>query len=254
MSDLAGIVLAAGEGKRLRPLTADIPKALAPIGGGWTILDVALSNLRAAGIEEVFVVVGYAAEAIERRVSDLEAAHGVRLGLVANDRALDWNNAYSLWLAREHFARGAMVVNGDTVHPVAVEQRMLAARGPGVLIALDDVKVLAEEEMKVVLEDGRLARITKEMEPARAHGEYIGVTLIEPSAAADLAEALERTWRADPSLYYEDGFQAYADAGGEVRTVSVGGLDWVEVDTPADLERARTLGIAPAPAPAREAR
>ena len=53
-------------------------------------------------------------------------------------------------------------------------------------------------------------------DPATAHGEYIGVTLIEPAGAAALADALEATWRRDPSLYYEDGFQEYADRGGRV--------------------------------------
>ena len=43
-----------------------------------------------------------------------------------NDKAEEWNNAYSLWLARDHFAQGALLVNGDTVHPVSVEQTLLA--------------------------------------------------------------------------------------------------------------------------------
>ena len=47
-----------------------------------------------------------------------------------NDKAEEWNNAYSLWLAREHFAEGVLLVNGDTVHPVSVEETLLAARGP----------------------------------------------------------------------------------------------------------------------------
>ena len=46
-----------------------------------------------------------------------------------NDRAEEWNNAYSLWLARDHFAAGALLVNGDTVHPVSVEKTLLAAAG-----------------------------------------------------------------------------------------------------------------------------
>ena len=122
-----------------------------------------------------------------------------------NDRALEWNNAYSLWLAREYLARGALLVNGDTVHPVSVEKSLLAASEAGgdgrgrVLIAVDDVKPLAAEEMKVVVDDrGLLTRITKQMDPAQAYGEYIGVTLIEPPAAMPLADALETTWRRDP--------------------------------------------------------
>ena len=162
-----------------------------------------------------------------------------------NDRAEDWNNAYSLWLAREHFAAGALLVNGDTVHPVSVEKTLLAAAAtePGIIIiAVDDIKPLADEEMKVIIDsDGRFTRITKLMDPALAYGEYIGATLIDASAAAPLAAALEATWRRDPSLYYEDGFQELADRGGVIEVAPIGEVEWVEVDNHDDLRRAREI-------------
>jgi choline kinase len=237
-----GLVLAAGAGRRLRPYTDVLPKALVPVDGEITILDIALRNLAAVGLTEITVVVGYAAETVVARVAELEARYGVRLTLVHNDRAEEWNNAYSLWLARDHFTGGALLVNGDTVHPVSVERTLLAARGPGVLLAVDAVKRLADEEMKVTLaEDGRLARITKLMDPAEAFGEYIGATLIEADTAADLADALETTWRRDPHLYYEDGYQELVERGGEVRVATIGDVEWVEVDNHADLARAREI-------------
>jgi choline kinase len=238
-----GMVLAAGAGRRLAPDTDTLPKTLLPVVGPTTILDIALRNLAASGLTDIVVVVGHAADVIAGQVPALEHAHGVTLTLVHNDRARDWNNAYSLWLARDHFARGALLVNGDTVHPVSVEKTLLSARGAaGVILAIDNVKPLAEEEMKVVL-DGRglLARITKRMDPALAHGEYIGATLIEAAAAVPLADALEATWRRDPGLYYEDGYQELADRGGEVAVAPIGAVDWVEVDDHDDLRRARQI-------------
>ena len=238
---MKGLVLAAGQAQRLRPLTADLPKTLLPVAGDATILDLTLANLRAVGIEEAVVVTGFAAERIEERAPELERRHGVRLELVRNDRP-EWNNAYSLWVARDAFRDGALLINGDTVHPVAVEERLLAARGPGLLLAVDDEKALGDEEMKVLLSpDGDLQRINKAVEPASAQGEYIGLTLIEPSAAEPLAGALEATWRRDTTLYYEDGFQAYVDAGGEARAASIGSVAWVEVDDHDDLARAREI-------------
>ena len=240
---MIGMVLAAGAGRRLRPDTDRLPKTLLPVAGATTILDIALRNLAAAGLADIVLVVGHAAEVIADQVPSLERAHGVRLTLVHNDRARDWNNAYSLWLAREHFARGAVLVNGDTVHPVSVEKALLSARGTaGVILAIDDVKQLADEEMKVVLDERRLlARITKRMDPALADGEYIGATLIEAGAAARLADALEATWRRDPGLYYEDGYQELADRGGEVAVAPIGEVDWVEVDDHEDLRWAREI-------------
>jgi choline kinase len=240
---LIGMVLAAGAGRRLRPDTDALPKALLPVDGPVTILDIALRNLAAVGLHDVVIVVGYASGVVRDRKAALEQTHGVRLTLVDNDRAEEWNNAYSLWLAREHFAGGALLVNGDTVHPVSVEKTLLAADSRAdIVLAVDDVKSLADEEMKVVIDDGgQITRITKLMDPALAYGEYIGATLISAPAAAPLADALETTWRRDPALYYEDGFQELADRGGAIGVAPIGEVEWVEVDNHDDLRRARQI-------------
>ena len=237
-----GMVLAAGAGRRLAPYTETLPKTLVPVDGDRTILDIALGNLAAAGLDRVVVVTGYAAGAIEERRAALEERHGVALELVFNPKAEEWNNAYSLWCARDHFGEGVLLINGDTVHPPSVEEALLAARGPDIVLALDDAKALAEEEMKVhVSREGRMTRINKAIDPATAQGEYIGLALIEAAAARPLADALEATFTRDPQLYYEDGFQEFSDRGGHVGTAPIGAVDWAEVDDHRDLERAREI-------------
>lgn len=159
---MLGMVLAAGAGRRLRPYTETLPKALVPVDGETTILDIALGNLAKVDLTDVVIVVGYCAGAVEERKAELEGRYGV-------------------------------------------ERTLLAGRGPDVLLAVDDLKRLADEEMKVVFDgNGHLQRITKMMDPALANGEYIGATLLEPAAAEPLADALKATWERDPSRYYED--------------------------------------------------
>jgi choline kinase len=240
---MIGMVLAAGAGRRLGPLTEDLPKTLLQIDGERSILDLAIANLKEAGIDEVAVVTGFAAARVEERRAELEGRYGVKLELVFNDRAEIWNNAYSLWCARELFTEGVLLVNGDTVHPASVEQRLIEARGKDIVIAIDDdLARLNEESMKVQLsEEGFMRRITKQLPMDVAGGEYIGLTLIEPAAAGPLAEALQATWERDPQLYYEDGFQEFVDRGGTVATAPIGAVDWVEVDDDDDLGRAREL-------------
>ena len=239
---MIGLVLAAGAGRRLRPYTDTLPKALVPVAGDTTIMDISLRNLAAARLTDVTIVVGYRADAVEERKAAFEDRYGVTISLVYNDKAEEWNNAYSLWLARDHFARGALMVNGDTVHPISVEQTLLAGRGPSILLAVDTLKKLADEEMKTIFsESGQLTKITKLMDPAEAYGEYIGANIIEASAAPALADALKATWERDPDRYYEDGFQVFADRGGEVRAAEIGEVDWVEVDNHDDLARAREI-------------
>ena len=239
---MIGLVLAAGAGRRLQPLTDDLPKTLLAVDGERTILDIALANLKRAGLDQVAVVTGFAAHRIDERKQELEEAHGVTLELVFNEKAEEWNNAYSLWVAREHLREGAILVNGDTVHPASVEQTVLDARGPGIVLAADTEKALGEEEMKLhVTEDGFMDRINKKLDPATARGEYIGVTLIEADAAEPLADALRATWERDPGLYYEDGYQEFADRGGRIGIAPIGRVDWVEVDDHQDLTRAREV-------------
>ncbi len=240
---MIGMVLAAGAGRRLGEDTADLPKTLLTVDGERTILDVALGNFAAVGLEEAVIVTGFASERIDERLDELSERHGLRLETVFNDKALEWNNAYSLWCAREHFSRGVLLANGDTVHPSSVEDVLLAARGgTDLVLAVDQEKPLAEEEMKVhVTGDGLLDRINKALDPATAQGEYIGVTLIEPDAAEPLADALQATFERDPQLYYEDGFQELADRGGRVGIAPIGSVEWVEVDDHRDLARAREV-------------
>jgi choline kinase len=240
---MTGVVLAAGAGRRLRGLTAELPKTLLAVSDGRTILDVVLSNFSAVGIERAVVVTGFAAERVRERVPALERRHGLEIDLRFNARAKEWNNAFSLWLARDVFPSGAMLANGDTVHPSSVEETLLAADPGDLLLAVDDRKPLGAEEMKVVLsENGRVRHIRKQVEPPVAVGEYIGVALIAPTAAQSLAEALEATWQRDPELYYEDAFEELAARGGDVRAAPIGDVDWVEVDTDADFARAREIG------------
>ncbi|MDT0408514.1 MULTISPECIES: sugar phosphate nucleotidyltransferase [unclassified Streptomyces] len=246
---MIGLVLAAGAGRRLRPYTDTLPKALVPVGPegqeeSLTVLDLTLGNFAEIGLTEVAVIVGYRKEAVYARREALEAKYGLKITLIDNDKAEEWNNAYSLWCGRDAIKHSVILANGDTVHPVSVEKTLLAARGEGkkIILALDTVKKLADEEMKVVVEPGKgVRRITKLMDPAEATGEYIGVTLIEGDAAEQLADALRTTYERDPQLYYEDGYQELVNRGFTIDVAPIGEVSWVEIDNHEDLAKGREI-------------
>ncbi|MFD7865014.1 sugar phosphate nucleotidyltransferase [Streptomyces sp. NPDC059783] len=246
---MIGMILAAGAGRRLRPYTDTLPKALVPVGPegdeeSLTVVDLTLGNFAEVGLTDVAIIVGYRKEALYERKAALEAKYGVSITLIDNDKAEEWNNAYSLWCGRDALKDGVILANGDTVHPVSVEKTLLAARGEGkkIILALDTVKQLADEEMKVVVEDGKgVRRITKLMDPAEATGEYIGVTLIEGEAAEELADALKTTFERDPDLYYEDGYQELVNRGFKVDVEPIGDVKWVEIDNHDDLAKGRKI-------------
>ncbi|MDH6696638.1 phosphocholine cytidylyltransferase family protein [Streptomyces griseoviridis] len=246
---MIGLVLAAGAGRRLRPYTDSLPKALVPVGPAGiedsiTVLDLTLGNFAEIGLTEVAVIVGYRKEAVYARKEELEAKYGLTLTLIDNDKAEEWNNAYSLWCGRDALKDGVILANGDTVHPVSVEHTLLAARGEGrkIILAVDTVKDLADEEMKVVVDPAKgMTKITKLMDPAEATGEYIGVTLIEGDAAPELAHALKTVWESDPQQFYEHGYQELVDRGFRIDVAPIGDVQWVEIDNHDDLARGREI-------------
>jgi len=237
-----GLVLAAGAGRRLRPYTDDLPKALVPLDERRTVLDVTLASFAAAGLHDVAIVAGYCGEAIRERVAGWERTTGLHISVVWNDHAEDRNNAYSLWCAREVLAEGVLLANGDTLHPTSVDRLLLGADdGASILLALDDVKSLGDEEMKVLRDGtGRVKSISKLL-PHDADGEYIGVSLVPAAAAPALVDALERTWRADAQRYYEDAYQLLADEGHAIQAQPIGDVEWTEIDDHVDLARAREM-------------
>lgn len=239
---MIGLVLAAGVGRRLRPYTDTLPKALIPLrDDGTSVLDATLANFSAVGCTEVAIVVGYCAHEIADRVPAWERTLGLSIELVHNPHAEDRNNAYSLWRARDALARGAIVANGDTFHPRSVTDAVRAAATSEIALAVDSGKALGDEEMKVRL-DGRdrVVEISKGL-PHDVDGEYIGVAGVPAARAAALVDALERTWRADENSFYEAAFQLLADEGVAPTACPTGGVAWVEIDDLRDLVRAREL-------------
>jgi choline kinase len=239
---MIGLILAAGAGRRLRPYTDTLPKALVPLDETRSVMDLTLKNFAEAGLNDVAIIIGYAADQVRIRQQELEERYGVNIELVFNDKAEEWNNAYSLWCARDVLKTGAIIANGDTIHPVSVEELLKAQTDDFITLSLDNVKKLADEEMKVQLNDrGGVSLITKLMEPETAAGEYIGVARIPGALAGDLADALQATFQRDPNLYYEDGFQEMVNRGAHIATAPIGDIPWIEVDTLEDLERAREI-------------
>ncbi|MET8136752.1 MULTISPECIES: phosphocholine cytidylyltransferase family protein [unclassified Streptomyces] len=246
---MIGLVLAAGAGRRLRPYTDSLPKALVPVGPAGmedsiTVLDLTLGNFAEIGLTEVGIIVGYKKEAVYDRKAALEEKYGLKITLIDNDKAEEWNNAYSLWCGRDALKDGVILANGDTVHPVSVERTLLAARGDGkkIILALDTVKKLADEEMKVVVDPEKgVQKITKLMEPSEATGEYIGVTLIEGAAADELADALKTVWETDPQQFYEHGYQELVNRGFKIDVAPIGDVKWVEIDNHDDLAKGREI-------------
>ncbi len=230
---LKAVILAAGQGKRLLPLTREIPKALLPLNGstGLTILEHQVKVLEEAGIGEILVVVGHGRERIE-------ALLGPRVSYVLNEEYFRTNSVYSFYLTMDRLEDGALIVNGDVLFPGGVVERLLESEHDGVL-SVDTGAVLDEETMKVVLKGSRVVDIRKDLSPQEAHGENLGVVLFRGKALATLKGVVaEMIARGEVNRWIPAAFREMLSLH-PIHAVDVKGLPWIEIDFPQDLEKAQ---------------
>lgn len=236
---MRALILSAGQGRRLLPLTATVPKCVLPVCGR-SMIEWQLRELARCGIEEATVVVGFAAD----RVEELLAAQPTpcRTRTLYNPFFAVADNLVSCWLARPEMVEDFVLVNGDTLFEAAVLRRLLEAPPRPIRLVIDHKAAYDADDMKVSLDGERLARVGKQLPPEDVDGESIGMLLFRGDGPALFRGALERALRAPEALrhWYLSVIDGLARAG-HVWTVSVEGLAWAEVDCAADLDRAAAL-------------
>lgn len=242
------VVLAAGRGSRLGALGDATPKWLLPVAGR-TLADRHLEGIARAAesVATVRVVVGHAADAIERELARRDES----VGVVANPEYAELNNWWSLLRALRELPSGGPLVllNADLLvepeHVTAFLEE--AATGPADgMLAVDLVKELTGESMKVSLAaDETLAKIGK-VGIDDAAGEYIGMLMARGPALRRLRAELERFVGRSESVdeWYEGAVGRTAAAGVPWHVWSMAPGAWVEIDDDADLEAAEALTAA----------
>jgi choline kinase len=234
------IVLSAGQGSRLLPLTADRPKCLIEIGGR-SILEWQVRALGAAGVASVTVVVGFGAADVERHLRACRP-RGMAARALFNplfDRA---DNLVSCLAAAADMRDDFLLINGDTLFEPAVVSRLLASPADAVAVAVGRKPFYDADDMKVACRDGRITRIGKDLPDEVVSGEAIGLSLFRGAAPRAFLAALEAV-RREPGghrRWYLSAVDRLA-ARGLVRAASVDGLGWAEIDYPGDLPRAQAL-------------
>jgi choline kinase len=232
------VILAAGQGLRLAPLTRDRPKALVEVNGR-SLLERSIVALEAAGFEHATVVTGYRSEMIVETL----LAGDWRMQVTArfNHQFATANNIVSFLCVGDVMADGFVLMNSDIVFDPSI-LRDVAAAGDGAWLVVDADEPLGDEEMKVELDGGGIIRrISKGLDPATSAGEYIGIARFDgPSAAIALAAARRIVDGGGGNLYYEDAFAAAAGEL-ELRPIPTARRVWTEVDDHVDRDRAELI-------------
>ena len=234
----AAVILVAGVGSRLRPITDTRPKALAPVGDE-TILGRAVRLLLDFGIKRLILATGYREDAVRAALADLAS----EVVYCPNPRFDSTQNSVSLQLCRQAVGgRSFFKLDGDVVFDAELLTR-IAAPGAELSAGVDTSPKHDAEALKVVIAGSKVRRFGKAVPLSESHGESIGIERLSPSASEKVFDALdERVAAGITNLYYEDVYSELIQQGRlEVEAADVSGLRWTEVDTFEDLETARKL-------------
>jgi choline kinase len=236
------IILGAGQGKRLLPLTSDIPKALLDIGG-QTLIERQITAFAECGIREFVVVTGYGATRMEEALGAIAESLKVTVRTVYNPFYAIADNLASCWMARSEMTGDFIQVNGDNVFRADLVKRLLDAPSALVTVAINHKPAYDADDMKVMVDGERLTEIGKMLPVEAVDAEAIGFYLFRGKGGPAYAETLDRMMREASALkhWFPAAIGQLAKKL-EIATVTVDGVKWCEVDFPVDLQHARHLG------------
>jgi len=236
------IILGAGQGKRLLPLTSDRPKNTIELAGR-TMLAWQVEQLTRCGVTSISVVTGFKAEVQEREIDSLRGRYpGCSFENIFNPFYKVADNLVSCWMAGSRMHTDFVLVNGDTLFHESVLRRLLSSRSAPITLAIDKKQHYDEDDMKVHLDGTRLLEIGKDLPGDRVSGESIGMLSFRGEGPSIFRDTLNRIMGADGALdiWYLSAIGAIAQQH-MVQTQSIQGLEWCEVDFPVDKTRAEDM-------------
>lgn len=236
------LILGAGQGKRLLPLTEDIPKALLDIGGR-RLVERQIDGFVACGITEFVIVTGYRADLMDKVMSTLMAElPGITIKTVYNPFYAVADNLASCWMARAEMDGDFIQVNGDNLFRPGLVSALLGASSAPVTVAIAHKSEYDADDMKVMLDGDRLTEIGKTLPLEAVNAESVGMIRFEESGARHYRAALEQAMLDPGGLkqWFPSAIGEIAKTS-DVRTLSIDGHEWCEVDFPVDLQYARAL-------------
>lgn len=236
---MKAIILSAGQGRRLLPLTQATPKCSLPIRGrsilGWQLHEIAQCD-----VDEVVVVTGFQADVVDAIADE---NHGVPVRTLHNPFYANCDNLGTCWVARHEMTEPFILMNGDTLFEAAIMQQLLESdSGKVITLAADHKDSYDDDDMKIVSESGVLLRVGKTLDTRNVNAESIGMMKFSPTGARTFTDKVSHLMRYDTGMsrWYLSAIDELAQDG-HVGVCSIHGLSWCEVDDRADLAHAETV-------------
>ncbi len=239
-------ILAAGQGKRLLPLTEYTPKCLVNVNG-TTILEYQMVTMASVGIKDVVLVGGFEAQKLKSMAEHYVTLHGLdmRVKMITNKDYAITNNLFSLWLAKEEMTTDFLVINGDNVFDRKAMLKVMQSKN-AVTLAIHQNDSYDDEDMKVVVRDGCVTAISKQIPNDIANGESMGLRGFSGAGVHAFRNSLDHAMIEDVSRnsFFVKAIQHMMDVGENVGYVDVTEFQYGELDFFEDL---RSLETALAP-------
>jgi Predicted sugar nucleotidyltransferases len=232
------VILAAGAGSRLKPLTDHMPKCLLKVGVKC-ILEMTIENLLATNNSEIIIVTGY----LENKIREFlrERFPHLKITYIYNEFFASTNNIYSLWLAKDAVLGDDMMMMDSDIF---FDERIITKiqnSGYKNCLALKRHDV-HDEEIKVKTDTrGCIIEIGKEVNVSEAAGESIGIEIFGKEALTELYFILDRKVVTEKKVnqFYEAAFQELSD--NNLFIVDITEYFCMEIDTEEDLKTAEGL-------------
>lgn len=222
------LILAAGMGTRLQPITLDHPKCLVEVAGK-TLIARQIETLRAAGVDDIRLVVGYQEEKIRERLGP-----GIQYRFYPDFAKT--NNLHTLWQARDWLGGGFLCLFSDVIFSAETIRRLLDS--PDDLVLAVDASQVMAGTMRVKIADGRIAGVGSHIPVAEGSGTFIGLAKFSAAGAATLLATMAEMIDGHQKDYYTMALDRQARDGGHVSYVDIADQAWIEIDTLDDLNRA----------------
>lgn len=227
------IILAAGTGSRLHPITLKHPKTLFSLDDETTILQRMVGLIKSLDSEaKIVIVCGFQRQLLEKYVSDVQWIYNPFYEVT--------NSLASLWFAREFLLQGEVtILNGDIVMAQKLMQEIVTKNTDVPMVLMDSS--IKDGDYNVQVEHDKVVVMSKAL--THYTGEYAGVTKLDKKSAKQLqskiCEMVEdgryKTWYEDAlvQMIFEENFSLYV--------TDISAYEWTEVDSVDDLLYAKRI-------------
>ncbi len=234
------IILSAGQGSRLLPLTADRPKCLIDFSGR-SLIAWQVQMLANGGVTDFHVVTGFMTDMVQAELDNLRT-DGITITVHFNPFYKVADNLGSCWIVREQMDEDFLILNGDTLISADIVAKVQARSDWPITVTVDEKDGYDSDDMKVNRDGERLIMIGKTLTAAQSNAESIGFLAFRGDGAELFCETVRQFMRTPAGVenWYLKVIDAIAPTG-KVGTVSIKGMDWAEVDFLNDIEVAAKL-------------